>query len=298
MMNGQGKSDRPVVADEVSEQRRPIGRGGDGGKGSGQREPATSKTRPGHRAGTACRVRWRGYVQAAERDKQVRFTALLHPIYNVEHLRCGVFRAEAGGRPGNRWRDVASTTGRTSRRTSQDLSGRLQRGAYRAKPVRRVYIAESRRAATAAGHSHAGRQNRPARDGRGAERDLRGRLSGLLVRIPTGAQPARCAGRALCRAPDAEGELGARCRHPGVFRRHRPRMAGEVHRAPDCGPARRAAHPEMAERGRAGGRAVDAEWRRERHRAGVHRRSWPTSTCTTCSTSGSSGGGRRRPTAT
>src|SRR5260370_26824943 len=34
-------------------------------------------------------------------------------------------------------------------------------------------------------------------------------------------------------------------------------MAGQVHRAPDCGPARGAAHPEMAERRRAGGWAAD-----------------------------------------
>src|SRR6516225_9801813 len=39
----------------------------------------------------------------------------------------------------------------------------------------------------------------------------------------------------------------------GVFRRDFPRMAGQVRRAPDCGPARRATHPEMAERRRAGG---------------------------------------------
>ena len=80
--------------------------------------------------------------------------------------------------------------------------------------------------------------------------------------------------------------------HPRVLRRHRPRMAGEVPRAPDRGPARRAAHPEMAERRRAGGRDVDAEWRWGRRRGAAFRPLWPTSTCTTCSTCGSSDGGR------
>src|SRR5256712_5070525 len=36
-------------------------------------------------------------------------------------------------------------------------------------------------------------------------------------------------------------------------------MAGEIRRAPGCGPARRAADPEMAQRGRAGGRNADVE---------------------------------------
>src|ERR1700728_3967111 len=36
-------------------------------------------------------------------------------------------------------------------------------------------------------------------------------------------------------------------------------MAGEVRRAPECGPARGAAHPEMVERGRAGGGAAKAD---------------------------------------
>jgi len=40
-------------------------------------------------------------------------------------------------------------------------------------------------------------------------------------------------------------------------------MAGEVPGAPDCGPARGAAHPEMAERRRAGGWETDTCGRRD-----------------------------------
>ena len=52
---------------EVPEQCWATGGGGDGGKGSGQREPAHSKTRPGHRAGTTRPVRWSGYVKQQAR---------------------------------------------------------------------------------------------------------------------------------------------------------------------------------------------------------------------------------------
>ena len=87
----------------------------------------------------------------------------------------------------------------------------------------------------------------------GAERHLRNGLPRLLVRISAETQSASRAGRADGRPHDEEGELGARCRHPRVLRHPRPRMAGPLRRAPDRGPARRAAHPEMAERRRAGG---------------------------------------------
>ena len=80
----------------------------------------------------------------------------------------------------------------------------------------------------------------------------------------------------------------------GSSMRFRPRMAGEVRRAPGSGPARRAAHPEMAERRRAGGWDSEHGVKRGRHRAAVHRRCWRTSICTTCSTCGSKRGGRSR----
>ena len=77
--------------------------------------------------------------QAARRDKKVRFTALLHHVYNVETLRAAYFsfkREAAPGVDGETWRHY----GEALEENLQDLSGRLKRGAYRAKPVRRVYI--------------------------------------------------------------------------------------------------------------------------------------------------------------
>jgi len=77
--------------------------------------------------------------QAARRDKKMRFTALLHHVYNLDMLRQAYFslkRDAAPGVDGQTWKAY----GETLEENLQDLSARLKRGAYRAKPVRRVYI--------------------------------------------------------------------------------------------------------------------------------------------------------------
>src|ERR1700723_4413337 len=77
--------------------------------------------------------------QAAKKDKKSRFTALLHHIYDPERLREAYFclkKEAAPGVDGETWRHY----GETLEDNLQDLSHRLKRGAYRAKPVRRVYI--------------------------------------------------------------------------------------------------------------------------------------------------------------
>src|ERR1700687_889453 len=77
--------------------------------------------------------------QAASKDKKLRFTALLHHIYNLETLRMAYFNLKkeaAPGVDGETWRNY----GETLEDYLQDLSHRLKRGAYRAKLVRRVYI--------------------------------------------------------------------------------------------------------------------------------------------------------------
>jgi group II intron reverse transcriptase/maturase len=77
--------------------------------------------------------------QAAKEDKKTRFTALLHHIYDLEMLRGayrGLKREAAPGVDGETWRHY----GEDLETNLQDLSHRLKQGAYRAKPVRRVYI--------------------------------------------------------------------------------------------------------------------------------------------------------------
>jgi hypothetical protein len=77
--------------------------------------------------------------QAAGKDKKLRFTALLHHIYNLDTLRMAYFRLKkeaAPGVDGETWQHY----GEQLEGNLQDLADRLKRGAYRAKPVRRVYI--------------------------------------------------------------------------------------------------------------------------------------------------------------
>ena len=77
--------------------------------------------------------------QAARRDKKQRFTALLHHIYDVERLRAAYLATKkeaAAGVDGETWEHY----GENLEDNLQDLSHRLKRGAYRARPVRRVYI--------------------------------------------------------------------------------------------------------------------------------------------------------------
>jgi group II intron reverse transcriptase/maturase len=69
----------------------------------------------------------------------LRFTALLHHIYNLDTFRWAYLslkREAAAGVDGETWRHY----GENLETNLQDLSERLKRGAYRAKPVRRVYI--------------------------------------------------------------------------------------------------------------------------------------------------------------
>jgi group II intron reverse transcriptase/maturase len=80
--------------------------------------------------------------QAAREDRKLRFTALLHHIYDLSMLREAYFclkREASPGVDGVTWRQY----GEALEDNLRDLSARLQRGAYRAKPVRRAYIAKA-----------------------------------------------------------------------------------------------------------------------------------------------------------
>ncbi len=138
MMYDHGQSDRPVVPTKSSNNAGAAaaeemeGRGLAKGNPSQQTAPRTL-SRDGASSALE-RVR-----EAAERDKQVRFTALLHHVYNVEHLRAAysaLRRDAAPGIDGETWEHYGQALGENL----ADLSGRLKRGAYRAKPVKRTYI--------------------------------------------------------------------------------------------------------------------------------------------------------------
>jgi group II intron reverse transcriptase/maturase len=77
--------------------------------------------------------------QTAKSNKDVKFTALMHHIYRIDTLRFAysqLKRQAAAGVDGETWRHY----GEALETNLQSLSHRLKRGAYRAKPVRRVYI--------------------------------------------------------------------------------------------------------------------------------------------------------------
>jgi len=77
--------------------------------------------------------------QAARKDRKLRFTALFHHVYNVDILRAAYLalrRDASAGVDGETWRHF----GETLEGNLADLAARLKRGAYRASPVRRVFI--------------------------------------------------------------------------------------------------------------------------------------------------------------
>ncbi|MCK5724302.1 MAG: group II intron reverse transcriptase/maturase, partial [Gammaproteobacteria bacterium] len=77
--------------------------------------------------------------QAASNDRELRFTTLWHHVYDVGRLReayFGLKRTASPGVDGMTW----EAYGEDLEARLADLSGRLKRGSYRAKPVRRVYI--------------------------------------------------------------------------------------------------------------------------------------------------------------
>jgi RNA-directed DNA polymerase len=138
MMNEQGKSDRPEVPKKFLNNAGPSAEEGTEGRGlaKGNPQQQNASRTPGRNDAPSALERVR---QAAKGDKQLRFTALLHHIYNLETLRMAYFslkREAAPGVDGETWRHF----GEGLEANLQDLSERLKRGAYRAKPVRRVYI--------------------------------------------------------------------------------------------------------------------------------------------------------------
>src|ERR1700687_2819281 len=77
--------------------------------------------------------------QAAEGQKGVRFTALLHHIYAIDTLRAafqGLERDAAPGVDGETWEDYSPEL----EARLAELSDRVRRGAYRPQPVRRAYV--------------------------------------------------------------------------------------------------------------------------------------------------------------
>ena len=140
-MNEHGKSDGPVVPlRSPNNAGRPVAEEAEGrgpAKGNPRQQNASRTQRRQDAQSALGRVRL-----AAARDRKMRFTTLLHHVYNLDTLRAAYLnlkRDAAAGVDGQTWRHY----GEQLEGNLQELSDRLKRGAYRAKPVRRVYIAKA-----------------------------------------------------------------------------------------------------------------------------------------------------------
>lgn len=138
MMNGRGKSDSSIVPTKLPNNAATRAAEAMEGRGLAKGNSLECNARRTQCRGSATsaleRVR-----QAARRDRQQRFTALLHHVYDIERLRAaylGIRRDAAAGVDGETWRHY----GQNLEVNLQDLAARLKRGAYRAQPVRRAYI--------------------------------------------------------------------------------------------------------------------------------------------------------------
>jgi len=138
MMNDRGKSDRTIVPEKPPNKADNHAAEAAEGRGRAKGNPAKHDKRwtPSQASLPIGLERVR---LAAEQDRKQRFTALLHHIYEIDRLRRAyseIQRDAAAGIDGETWRHY----GEKLEENLRDLSGRLARGAYRARPVRRVYI--------------------------------------------------------------------------------------------------------------------------------------------------------------
>lgn len=139
-MNDGGKSDRPIVpqkgankaGDKPPVAERVEGRGlAKGNPGEQTRFWTQGQVDLQH---ALARIR-----KSAKEEKEQRFTALWQHVCSVNRLRQAYFALKRDASPGidgETWKGY----GQSLETNLSDLSERLQRGAYHAKPVKRVYI--------------------------------------------------------------------------------------------------------------------------------------------------------------
>ena len=146
MMNGHEKSDPAIVAMKLTNKAEPSAERSAGEPYAAESVEQRAGTKGNAGQQSTRRTQSRESVsQALERIRKVarerkkeRFTALLHHI-NIDLLEEAFFELKANAAPGVdrlTWRDYEADL----ECNLEDLHGRVQRGAYRALPSRRVYI--------------------------------------------------------------------------------------------------------------------------------------------------------------
>ncbi|GGJ67592.1 group II intron reverse transcriptase/maturase [Streptomyces brasiliensis] len=138
-MNESGKSDDCVVPVK-SANKGPVAAGtAESVEGRRSAKGNTAgKTPPGRSAGIGASSALDRVREVAVRDKDVRFTALLHHVdlARLWKAYAAIRREAAPGVDGVTWEEY----GQDLRANLEDLHARVQQGRYRAKPSRRVYI--------------------------------------------------------------------------------------------------------------------------------------------------------------
>ena len=136
-MNERRKSDGRVVPEKSpnnpGESGAEVVEGRRSAKGN-----AASEARPGRSAGLGVSSDLERVRQVARRDKDVRFTALLHHV-TVVRLEAAYRATRPGAAPGVdgvTWQEY----GQELEGNLRDLHARVHRGAYRAKPSRGAFI--------------------------------------------------------------------------------------------------------------------------------------------------------------
>jgi RNA-directed DNA polymerase len=134
-MNGPGQSDRSVVPANPPNKAAAAEVGEERGRAKGN---TAGETRPGRSAGSGVSSELGRVREVARRDKEARFTALLHHV-SLGRLRWAYWAIKpkaAPGVDGVRW----AAYGQDLDANLQDLHQRVQQGRYRASPSRRAYI--------------------------------------------------------------------------------------------------------------------------------------------------------------
>jgi group II intron reverse transcriptase/maturase len=136
-MDDRRKSDDPVVPAKQPNNAQGGAAEAVEGRGSPKGNVA-SETRPGRSAGQGVPSELGRVRQVARKDRNARFTALLHHV-DIDRLRAAYWALNpkaATGVDGVTWEDY----GLDLEENLRDLHARVHCGSYRAKPSRRVYI--------------------------------------------------------------------------------------------------------------------------------------------------------------
>jgi len=212
-MNEHGKSDRSVVPANLPNKAAAAEAGEERERAKGNTD---GETRPGRSAGPGVSSELGRVREVARRDKNARFTALLHHV-SLSRLRWAYWAIRpqaAPGVDGVRW----AAYGQDLESNLRDLHERVQQGRYRASPSRRVYIpkADGRQRPLGIATLEDKVVQRAVVEVLNAvyEVDFRGFSYGFRP----GAQPASGIGCAGGRNRAEEGELGAGRGYPRLLR--------------------------------------------------------------------------------